>query len=324
MVFGVGHGGLEARQVEAGAEGEAGAVATAGGLELVGAAEIVAGAEADGGDGQDVDAHGQMVERLLAETELFALGVEVVVAAPAGEVGERDAEAYGRVGHAFGEAGLEVEGHAGRAAVERLEFGAHVTQRGREGEVALFVVVVEAEVHGKGEGGIAGIVAADGLEGRTAGPAVGEEVAVGAAEDDVLGREAAEHGAGLVGLVHGAVAHVLRGEGGGVALAEGLDELRAEPTAAAGKGHEVEAQTAVAHGGVEGRIAPAGPRRVFDGRYILAAQRGHTRRDGQAEHFVGGRTLLGRRPAEEQKAQDEKEAFFHSVRKNCVQRYYKI
>ena len=258
-----------------------------------------------------------MVEQQFAEGEVLAFGGVEVRLLPVGQVRGGDAEAQGRVLHAAGVAHLQTEGHALRAAVEGGELCAHIAEGKGEGKVAVRVEVVETQVERHGCRRIAAITGKDALDGGAAGPAVGEQVAVGAADDDVGGGKLSQHRALLVGLVLLAIVHRRGMKGRRMPLAKGFDILRAGPHRTVGIGHGRQPQTAVADRGIERRIEPAGPRAVLDQRDAGTAQSGHMRRQRHVEHTIGaGQFLTTRRQGRTQAGQqDNGRCLFHQYRK---------
>ena len=284
VVLGIGEAELQAAEVEPGSGRDACEVRLAGGFQLVGAAEVVAQREVDLVGGQDVEAHDEVVECLAGETGGLGLSVGqcVVGGFPAVEVDKGEVDACRQVVEPLGQSEVDGEGQMGvHGLVVGLELRAEVLQGEGEAEVGLVVVVVEAEVDGHGYGGVVGQVGEEELEVGSAAPAVGHEVAVAAADGDVLGAEPPDGAARGVGFVHRPVVEVVGVGCHGVAFAQGFDELCAHPGGRAEVGHEVEAEGAVADVGVQCGIVPPGSGIVLDERDVLPSERGNVRGGGQ-------------------------------------------
>ena len=145
------------------------------------------------------------------------------------------------MGQPFGEAELQVVGHVFRNVVESLQLYADVLQRDRGRKVGIRVVIVQSDVHGQRGRRVFGVPGVKHFERGAAGPAVVEQVSVARRDGDVLGRKAADDVARVVRLVHCAITEVVGLECGGMALAESLDEGRANLLTARRISHEIQA-----------------------------------------------------------------------------------
>ena len=229
------------------------------------------------------------------------------------------------MGHSFGEADLQVVGDMLAVVLKGFQLYAEVFQRDGDREVGIDVIIIQSDVDSQRQRRKFGILGVEHFERSASRPSVVEEVCVTGGETEVLGRKTADDIAVGVGLVHRAIAQVLRGDGSRVPFAEGFDKRGAYGFASCGIGHEVESQRAVAYGRKERRIVHRRRRVVVDCRNVRPTQCGGVRRLRELQKVVGRRTLLSleRRTGGEQQP-DEVPCFFHPVIKNCGQSYINL
>ena len=131
-----------------------------------------------------------------------AVAVLIVGEAPFCQVPGRDAETNGEGAEALRPAEPDVDGQTVVVVGKALNLAAEVGYHSRQRQVALGVVVVDAQVGGKGKSRVVGVARIYKFQRRATAQAVGDVVRIVDAEADVLGREGAEDVAAFVGLFH--------------------------------------------------------------------------------------------------------------------------
>ena len=200
-----------------------------------------------------------------------------------------------------------------KSVVVGFDLRSKVQECGRDGEVFSFVVVVQSEVKCHGDGGIVSEVGEEELGVGTTAPAVGEEVTVASADDDVFWRELSQHLPHFICFLHGAIVHVLRHDRQSVSFSECFGECRAHPGATADVVHEVQFQREVACVGIECGVLPSDGRCIFNERHVFSAQRGGVGHGGELQHVERCCAFLCGGAEREERAEKEKNIFFHEL-----------
>ena len=180
--------------------------------------------------------------------------VAVVGALPLKHVEEGEVQPDGEECEALADAYLHVDGEPLLDVAKGSHLSAEVGKEGGDGEVVVFVVIVDAEVYGEAYGGVACVVAVQEFAVDSACKSVGEHVAIAAVEVHVEGCEGAEAVAFEVCLYDASVAHELGSYAPVAILAVVLDVVEGACIAAFHIGKEVETEAAVGDIGHEGRV----------------------------------------------------------------------
>ena len=274
-ILGIGEAQLERAQAQAAAKCKPGAMAASCLLELIGTARIEAHGEIGALSGQHIEAEHQMVEQFASKVDALAALRVPIARLPAGEVGQRERKPHGGMLESHSDAGHQIErqalGHS--VLVEGLHLSAQVVHGHRYGEVALFVVIVQTQVHSHSHGIIAAIAGREELQVGTARHEVGKQIGITGVQHEIAGRERARYESLLIGFVDGTVIEKLGREGCCVSLAKGFNKLRSHEVAACRIGHEHQPQRLVAHVGIQGRILRSNGRSIVDEANVLASQR---------------------------------------------------
>ena len=180
--------------------------------------------------------------------------VAVVGTLPLEHIEEGEVQPNGEEPEAFADAYLHVDGEAFLDVTKGAYLSAEVGEGGGDGKVAVFVVVVDAEVYGEAYGAVACVVAVEEFGVDAAGQSVGEHVTVSSVEIHVEGCDGAELVAFEVCLDDTSVACELGSYSPVAVFAVVLYVVERAGVAAFHVGEEIEAEASVSDVGHEGGI----------------------------------------------------------------------